>query len=140
MTSSFPPIFVARHLGRHDPNNFIKKNRISRRKSKPPLKSSLQFKISREAAEHNAKQLSYHDFDVSKLVSENKNSTISYGSEFQEPALLHLPLRNHPLWVFLRKTLEEGVDSSLRWNNQTKTASEKTPLSLTTETTFSEQQ
>ena len=58
----------------------------------------------------NAKQLSYYDFDVSKLISDNQNSIISYRSEFREPPLLHLLLRDHPLWVFLRKTLKQGAE------------------------------
>ena len=47
---------------------------------------------------------------MSKLISKNEKSTISYGSEFREAALLHLLLWDHPLWGFLRKTLEDGAE------------------------------
>jgi hypothetical protein len=106
-----PPVFATNYPGRHYPNNFIAKVKLSsNRTSKTPLKSSLRFNLSREAAEHNAKQLAYHDFDVSRLISDNQNSIISYRSEFREPPLLHLLLRDHPLWGFLRKTLERGEE------------------------------
>jgi hypothetical protein len=106
-----PPVFAAKHPGLHYPNDFIAKVKlISSRKSKTPSQSSLRFDVSQDAAEHKAVLLSNHDFDVSRLISENKNSTISYGSEFRKPALLHLPLRDHPLWGFLRKTLEDGAE------------------------------
>jgi hypothetical protein len=96
-----PPIFSTNHPGRHYLNNFIAKVKlISSRKSKTPGKSSLRFDVSREAAEHNAKQLAHYDFDVSQLISNNQNSIISYGSEFCEPPLLHLLLCDHPLWGF----------------------------------------
>ena len=106
-----PQIFSANHPGRHYPNDFIAKVKlISSRKSKTPRKSSLRFDVSQEAAEHNAKQLAQYDYDVSRLISDNQNSIISYGSEFREPPLLHLLLRDHPLWGFLRKTLERGAE------------------------------
>ena len=106
-----PPPFRPNHPGRNYPGEFIILVRlISRRSQTTPTLPSLSFEVSQSAAESNASLLRAANYDVSELIEAHPNSILSYGSEFRNPVLLHPLLRRHPLWPFLRRTLEHGAE------------------------------
>lgn len=89
---------------------------ISRRTHPTPSAPTLSFEVSHTAAKSNASILKEADYDVSNLIAAHPDSILSYGSEFRNPTLLHPLLRKHPLWSFLRHTLEHGAEFTFTAN------------------------
>ena len=109
-----PPPYRPPSPTRRYPEEFIRLVRlIARRKTKTPLLPPLSFEVSHAAAESNASILRDANYDVSTLIAAHPDSLLSYGSEFRSPSLLHPLLRKHPLWPYLRRTLEHGAEFAL---------------------------
>ncbi len=71
------------------------------------------FKKCRLAADHNARVLESHGFDLNTAIKSQHPSQISYGSEFRSPDTLHALLFNHPLWPRLKLILDNGASFPL---------------------------
>ena len=54
------------------------------------------------------------DFDFQKLIQSQKNSTLSYGSEFGTTHKLDLPFKYHPNWPRIKHILENSTDTTLK--------------------------
>ena len=78
----------------------------------PPKKSIFKFKNTTEAAEFNAKILAACDYDYEKILTKQKGTIISYGSEFREVNKLSTLLKFHNNWERLREFLINGTDTS----------------------------
>jgi hypothetical protein len=87
--------------------------RLSRVASTPvpaPRAPPLIFETNREALEHNARQIATAGHDLAKLLSENQDTTLYFGSEFRPIGQLTDVLGGHPLFDQLRTILTEGMD------------------------------
>jgi len=77
----------------------------------PPL---FIFKRCPSAAQHNAKVLESHNFELNKVIQAQHPSQISYGSEFRPSSSLKRLLSDHPLWPRLKSILDEGATFPLQ--------------------------
>jgi hypothetical protein len=66
------------------------------------------FELSDRAAEHNIKILEKYEFDLGKALEANKNSPLSYGSEFRDQNELRKIFSLHPLWPRWEAILSRG--------------------------------
>ena len=71
-------------------------------------KPIFKFEVSESAAQFNIEKLREHDFNLDKLLN-NQKSVTSYGSEFKPIAELQPLLGHHPRWNEMKKRLEEGA-------------------------------
>jgi hypothetical protein len=73
-----------------------------------PTGVSLQFSLSDEAANHNMAILQSFNNNLHDYILANKNSFMSYGSEFRPYHVLEPLLLHHRSWPSLSKQLQEG--------------------------------
>ena len=83
--------------------------RISRRTTPTPVKPPIRFETSTEAARENANELKKLGYDLSRLIEENKRSTLNYGSEFRTVDELKPLLGKHPNFHELATVLSNGM-------------------------------
>ena len=69
----------------------------------------FHFKMTREAAKHNANMLKSFNYDLHQAVAAQSNLPISYGSEFQPWYKLEPLLHHHPLWDHTKAYLKDSV-------------------------------
>ncbi len=78
-----------------------------------PKKSIFKFENTPEAASHNTKILASSNFDYEKILNKQKNTIISYGSEFRSCEILHNLLKFHKSGQRIKSTLTNGTDTVL---------------------------
>jgi hypothetical protein len=83
--------------------------RISRTETKTPTKPPIQFDLTDEAMENNAKELEKVGYDLSRLIEENSETTLHYGSEFRTVAEIEPLLGRHPNFNELVSVLSKGM-------------------------------
>jgi hypothetical protein len=74
-----------------------------------PFHWSMIFK----AAEHNLKILEDNNFNIHRCITRYKDSICLPGSEFRSVSTLESILKNHPNWIFLKRTLTKGASMYL---------------------------
>ena len=77
----------------------------------PPKKPIFKFENTENAAEFNSKILASCNFDYEELLSKQKNTTISYGSEFRPMNVLFKLLKFHKDGERIRSVLSKGTDT-----------------------------
>ena len=80
----------------------------------PPTKSAFKFENTIQAANHNKKILKSFNFDYEKLLEKQRNTNISYGSEFRNYKNLEELLKHHTSWNELKTFLTSGTDTVLK--------------------------
>ena len=76
-----------------------------------PNKPNFQFEFSADAAEHNSALLKSCDYDYERYLTQNdKNSTISMGSELRPIDQLDKLLSHHPGYPLFRWNTIHGID------------------------------
>ena len=83
--------------------------RISKTLTRTPSKPPLRFELSDEAADENALALKNVGYDLSRLIGDNKGSTLNYGSEFRTVDELEPLLGQHPNFSALAAVLTHGM-------------------------------
>jgi len=78
-----------------------------------PTKHRFCFENSRDAAKYNTKLIKYTDYDLEKCVNKQKNSILTYGSEFRAIHKLRPFLQYHEDWTDIRDILEKGCNYQL---------------------------
>ena len=77
----------------------------------PPTKSVFKFENTIQAANHNKIILKSFNFDYEKLLEKQKNTNISYGSEFLDYKNLEGLLKYHTSWNKLKTFLTSRTDT-----------------------------
>ena len=91
--------------------NIIKS--IIKSENQAPKKSIFKFENTPEAASHNTKILTSSNFDYEKILNKQKNTIISYGSEFRPCEIIHNLLKFHRNGQRIESTLTNGTDTVL---------------------------
>ena len=87
--------------------NIIKK--IIQQKNPKMEKSKWIFARTKKAAIANTKLLQTYKFDVEKATQSDKNTSLSYGSEFRQAQDLQPLLRHHKNWPAIKELIQHGV-------------------------------
>jgi hypothetical protein len=92
------------------PNWFLRELRIIANSPCPvPSKSTVQFEMSPEAAEHNASLLREVDYDMTRFLATQRGSTLDFGAEFRSVESLRPLLGRHPNFEELATVLTSGM-------------------------------
>ena len=71
-------------------------------------KQEFIFKLSTSAAKTNWDIIQKYDNDITKAITAQHHSPLSFGSEFRPPNILQFIFRRHPLWPRMKQLLSEG--------------------------------
>ena len=94
--------------------------KITRCEDPLPKKSIIKFENTEKAANFNSKIIEACDYNYEKFISKQKDTTISYASEFRLVSKLRILLKHHKNWHRFEKFLTEGTDTVLsKMNNET---------------------
>ena len=74
-----------------------------------PNKPSFKFEMNDDAARHNESLLNKYGYDLSRAIAAQKNSTMSFGSEFKPIETLRNIYKNHPDWPKMQEFVKKGV-------------------------------
>ena len=100
------------------PSNLLKIiTQIATSPGQKMMNPSFIFKMSSEAAKENWKILSSFN-NLGSALDSQKESQLSYGSEFRKPSLLQHIFKHHPLWSRLKDQLQNGVKFPLEELNK----------------------
>lgn len=100
---------------RHYPENWLSYVQLIVNLAPPtPLSPTVKFEVSKAAAQHNEQCLIASGYDVEALIQSNAGTTMSHGSEFRDPTILHILLHDHPLWPYMRGLLEHGAEFTFK--------------------------
>ena len=83
--------------------------KLARTMTKTPGKSPIVFQNNAEAAKENGKLLEKMDFDIGRLITEFRDTTLGYGSEFRTVEQLRPLLGRHPHFFKLAQILTYGM-------------------------------
>jgi hypothetical protein len=91
------------------PSGFIKTIKEIVSSQIPTLQGvSLQFDLTDKASTHNMIILQQYNNNIHQYISANKNSIMSYGSEFRRIHILEPLLMHHRSWPSLSNQLQQG--------------------------------
>ena len=76
-------------------------------------KSKWTFQRTKTAATSNTKLLKSYGFDVERATQTDKNTSLSYGSEFRSAKDLQPLLRHHTNWPAIKELIQNGVSYPL---------------------------
>ena len=76
-------------------------------------KSKWTFQRTKTAATSNTKLLKSYGFDVKRAIQTDKNTSLSYGSEFRSANDLQPLLRHHTNWPAIKELIQNGVSYPL---------------------------
>ena len=106
----FLPPFVGPDDGFDPPGWFIREvGRIIGTETRTPGRPPIQFDLTKAALENNADVLKNVGYDLSRLIDENEETTLHYGSEFRTVAELEPLLGGHPHFGKLASVLSHGM-------------------------------
>ena len=96
-------VFIPKNYGvindyLHDRLFIFAIEQIIKQEDPPPKKPLIKFENTIGAAEFNSKILEACNYDYEKFVSKQKDTTISYGSEFRSVSKLKILLERHENW------------------------------------------
>lgn len=83
--------------------------KIQQFKQPPLVASNWKFARTIEAATFNSQKLLEHNFDLETATQYPPNTTLSYGSEFKPPDVLHDLISRHPHFPAIKSILDKGV-------------------------------
>ena len=92
------------------PNIIMK---IIKQKQPKMEKSKWIFLRTKKAATSNTKLLKSYNYDVEKATQSDKNTSLSYGSEFRPAIDLQPLLRHHTNWPAIKELIQHGVSYPL---------------------------
>ena len=92
------------------PDWFLREvKRISKHETRTPTKPPIRFELTEEAMASNANELKKVSYNLSRLIEENRHSTLHYGSEFRTVGELEPLLGRHPNFHELSSVLSHGM-------------------------------
>lgn len=87
--------------------------RLNNSKKETPKDHRFHFENNREAAKFNTKLIKYTDYDLERCIRKQKQSILTYGSEFRALERLKPFLQYHEDWDDIRNIIENGCNYRL---------------------------
>jgi hypothetical protein len=74
-----------------------------------PMKLDAMFKVSMEAAQHNADLLRQHEHDIAQFLNGQRGAALDFGSEFRSAQRLRPLLGGHPNFAEMEEVITDGM-------------------------------